>query len=64
MTCGHGCTTGAVMSENAVSVPSDSLLVLDAIEVVAEHLLEPVTVQDSICHYLFRVDCTSVQIFG
>ena len=47
MTCGHGCTTGAAMSENAVSVPSDSLFVLDAIEVVAEHLLEPVPVQDS-----------------
>ena len=48
MICGHGCTTGAVMPENAVSVPSDSLFVLDAIEVVAEHLPEPVPVQDSI----------------
>ena len=46
MMCGHGCTTGAVMVENAVSVPSDSLIVLDAIEVVAERLLEPVPVQD------------------
>ena len=32
------------MSENAVLVPSDSLFVLDAIEVVAEHLLEPMPV--------------------
>ena len=36
------------MFENAVSNPSNSLLVLDAIEVVVERLLEPVPIQESV----------------
>ena len=35
------------MFENAVSNPTDSLFVLDPIEVVAERLLEPVPIQES-----------------